>query len=108
MSEEPKKTSVGIWCTVALLAMIAYPLSFRPACRLCEDGKLDGFLTWVAYRPMKWMAYRGPGPVSRAIWWWVRLFRTDQRGGPAEPLAREWQIQHPGMTSLRSDLRGSH
>jgi len=98
MGEDRKKPGAGFLASIVLTVLALYPLSFGPACRLCEDGKLNGYLTWVVYRPMSWMAYRGPDAVSRAIWWWVGIFRSHDGGGPAEPLTREWHVQHPGAT----------
>src|SRR5437868_5266548 len=53
---------------VVVVASAIYAASFGPACRLCEEGYLDGTATWLAYRPMTWLTYRGPRPMRQALW----------------------------------------
>jgi len=53
MSEERKKPSAGFWITVALVAvLVAYPLSFGPACALCDRDLLSVQTIQSIYRPV--------------------------------------------------------
>jgi hypothetical protein len=91
----------GAWTAVGMAsALLLYAMSFGPACRLCEEEILDGRATWIAYRPMAWMAVRAPDPISDAIWTWVGVFRVNDQDSPAYPLSREWHIQNPGVNVL--------
>ena len=80
--------------------LLIYLLSFGPACRLCEDGYLDGRATWIAYRPMTWLDICGPGPVRRAIDRWIDLFRQNPLNTPSYPIRYEFFIQYPDVKQL--------
>jgi hypothetical protein len=76
------------WTAVGLALVLAYPLSFGPACWLCEYGLLGQKTAWVAYRPLTWLACLGPLRAGKGaeIWtqagMWIRMYATacgDQR-----------------------------
>ena len=90
----------GRVAVAAAAAMLIYALSFGPACRLCEDGHLDGRATWILYRPMTWLTIRGPDPIGRAIFRWVDLFRRDPRDSPSYPIGHEYEVQYPDVKWL--------
>src|SRR5437762_10096797 len=76
MSEQ-KKPGVAVWIIVALLAaVVAYPLSFGPACWVCSRVPETSALwemTDFVYTPLLWGWYDGPRSVSRAIEWYANL-----------------------------------
>lgn len=89
------------WTTASISGvLLIYSLSFGPACRLCEDGYLDGKATWIAYRPMAWLDICGPGPVRRAIDRWIDLFRQNPLNSPSYPIRYEFFIQNPDVKQL--------
>jgi hypothetical protein len=53
MSEERKKPGVAFWATVVLVAVLAYPLSFGPACWLCSRIERGAGVASVACQPLK-------------------------------------------------------
>jgi len=68
----PRKPGVAFWATVIAVVLLAYPLSFGPACRLVHEGILPwSILRSVPYRPCFLLAAYGPPPISRFVWEWV-------------------------------------
>ena len=59
-----KQPGVTFWATVVL---VGYPLSFGPACWLCEQGVLGQRNAWLLYRPITWTWWNGPPVVHGAI-----------------------------------------
>ena len=56
-----KKPGVAFWATVGLVvALVAYPLSFGPACWITSWCNLDGGWIFVMYRPIIWVAETAP------------------------------------------------
>jgi hypothetical protein len=49
---DPKKPGVAFWATVALVALLAYPLSFGPACWLAKWGAIPVATIVTVYRPI--------------------------------------------------------
>lgn len=89
------------WIGVAIAAaVVMYAISFGPACRMCEDGYLDGRAAWIVYRPMTWLTVRGPYPIRRSIWRWVDLFRANPRYSPCYPISHEFDVQYPDVNWL--------
>src|SRR5579872_1198338 len=94
MSEPSRKSSVGIWCGILLVAVLAYPISFGPACWWFPDERImpvcamgDGppitfsFARHI-YWPIGWLAEHGPRPIGDAIVWFAMLRRTDDINFP--------------------------
>src|SRR5260370_31230981 len=94
-----RRPSAALYATIVVAVPMVYPLSFGPVCRLCEDGYVNGRAAWIAYRPILWMAYRAPSPISGVIWWWANLFRVDKRLSPAVPFELEWHALNPGVVT---------
>jgi hypothetical protein len=74
----PRKPTAGFWSTVAVnVVLVAYPLSFGPACWWFADSELDGGVVVntapTVYWPIGWLAENGPEPLSRAINWYGTL-----------------------------------
>ena len=74
-----KKPGLAFWATVvAVVALVvAYPLSFGPACWWLKDSELDnGVVVNIApnvYWPIGWLAENGPESLSDAINWYATL-----------------------------------
>jgi hypothetical protein len=63
-----KKPGVAFWASVVMVVvLVAYPLSFGPACFLCEKGCLPQKTAWCLYRAWTWLAVYGPLPARRLI-----------------------------------------
>jgi hypothetical protein len=54
-----KKPGMAFWATVVVVVVLAYPLSFGPACWLCEKGVLPQRTAWTIFRPITWLALQG-------------------------------------------------
>ncbi len=88
-----KKPGVAFWATVALVAVLAYPLSFGPACWWLSNSKFDdvelesgGVFRSAAvsdllprvprvYWPFGWLALNGPEPLTRSIRWYGTAYK---------------------------------
>jgi len=58
--EQKKKSTAGFWITVILLVvLVAYPLSFGPACWITSRASLPGEWLVLVYRPMIWALETG-------------------------------------------------
>ncbi len=68
-----KKPSAGFWITVALVAVLAYPASFGPACWISSRSGIGGSVVNFAYQPMLGMAFEGPEVIRRGTLWYVQL-----------------------------------
>jgi hypothetical protein len=74
MTSDCMKPTTGIWITVALVAvLVAYPLTFGPACwfvaRRGEDSGLFGQIYW----PIGWCADHGPSAVLGVVRWYAMI-----------------------------------
>jgi hypothetical protein len=83
MSDDRKKPGAVYWASVALITvLLAYPLSFGPACWWFASAEPDLFVRLAsptpaheyapyAYWPIGWLAENGPGPVGDGIFWYA-------------------------------------
>jgi len=63
-----KHPSVAFWLTVALVAaIVAYPLSFGPACWLALRGSLPKQPTARLYKPLIAATFNCPKPVRQTL-----------------------------------------
>jgi hypothetical protein len=77
MSGSPDKDSVevmnrpgaGFWATVIVVILLAYPVSFGPACWINERAGMGATAISVAYRPIIWGAERDPRAQRAALWY---------------------------------------
>jgi hypothetical protein len=70
----------GFWITVALLAvLVGYPVSFGPACWMCEHGFVTARTAWLIYRPFTWFRVSGPSPISTWIENYAKFFGDERR-----------------------------
>ena len=75
-----KKPGVAFWATVMMVVvLVAYPLSFGPACWwLSEPIEMIAFSYQNtrqipgAYWPIAWAAKHGPKPLQRMITWFAK------------------------------------
>ena len=82
MTADPKKKpTAGFWITVILLVvLVAYPLSFGPACWLASHCSLPEpveYALYLFYLPIRWLGRYGPRPVLHAIVGYQRLWTGD-------------------------------
>jgi len=74
MTASPKKPGVAFWATVAMVVvLVAYPLSYGPACWLVGHRLLPNWTMRpleVFYRPIGWLYKYGPTPVRNAVVWY--------------------------------------
>jgi hypothetical protein len=69
MTTNCKKPGVAFWATaVVVVVLVAYPLSFGPACAYVNRGNLAPTLLKTVYAPCLYLAFEGPVPIRRAFW----------------------------------------
>jgi hypothetical protein len=79
MTSERKKPGVVFWATVSVVvALIAYPLSFGPACWAVRREFIAPYVAAHAYRPILRSSRLLPSGIHRAI---VDYAGHDAEGG---------------------------
>ena len=73
MTSDRKKPGVTFWATVIVAVVLAYPLSFGPACWLTNQGFIDGAKSGPLYRPILRLCVQKSGRVSDALRWYGLL-----------------------------------
>jgi len=72
MDKECEKPTFGFWVTIALVTvLVAYPLSFGPACWLVSCDGLPRLGTARFYRPIVCIANAESRPVSEILRWYA-------------------------------------
>jgi hypothetical protein len=70
-----KKPGVAFWATVVVVvALVAYPLSFGPACWITSRLNRGADLVPVVYRPITWAMVAQPqtdATIDRVIMWYA-------------------------------------
>lgn len=107
MTPSRKKPGVAFWGTVALAVVLAYPVSFGPACwfarptdKIVYHGLCgaDGFTylrkVSTLYWPIGWIALKSDGRVGRAIRWYATL-RDEMILVPTAPTDSDLWTSHP-------------
>jgi hypothetical protein len=76
MTPSRKKPGMAFWATVVVVVVLAYPLSFGPACWVANRTDLfkDDDLP-VIYRPIGWLCFRSPS-VERVLFGYARVGMT--------------------------------
>jgi hypothetical protein len=70
-----KKPGVTFWATVAVVVvLVAYPLSFGPACWITSRLDRGANLVPVAYRPLTWaMSPTSDTMINRVSRWYSKI-----------------------------------
>jgi hypothetical protein len=67
-----KKPTAGFWVTVALVGvLVAYPLSFGPACWLSDRDIVPYRSTYVVFAPLIGRASDRESAVAPLLNWWA-------------------------------------
>jgi hypothetical protein len=78
MTASREKPGVAVWVTVAVVvALIAYPLSYSPACRLADWEVLPRERTHEFYGPLLAVIARSPESVRRLAINYAGLFAEE-------------------------------
>src|SRR4029453_14587905 len=73
MSDE-RKASWG-WVVTLLIGLpVLYVASFGPACWLCEKQFAPTHITWIAFRPLTYLAVESPHAVGAPIRRYAAIF----------------------------------
>jgi hypothetical protein len=67
MSDSSKKHSVMFRVIVTLAILLAYPMSFGPACWLSQRTGTGHDYVWIAYRPFWWTMKNGSEPLRESL-----------------------------------------
>jgi len=72
---DPKKSGVAFWATVVVVAvLVAYPLSFGPACWIVSRTNSDRSSAFqAAYRPLGWIVYSDDPVAARFLNAWAQV-----------------------------------
>jgi hypothetical protein len=80
MSDERKKPSAALWCSVVLtVALMAYPLSFGPACWVTSHLNLGADALPAIYQPLTWAMFRSNAVASVLVAYSELLAAPDWR-----------------------------
>jgi hypothetical protein len=92
-----------IWAAaLAAAALLSYPLSFGPACRLFGDHLIPESSFMTVYRPCIQLAHDGPQAVRDPLRWWV-----EQCGGGVGlmiAIVRDLMVPVPELTGHEEDV----
>jgi hypothetical protein len=97
MTIDRKKPGVAFWASVVVVVLlVAYPLSFGPACWwFATPGSQlpssDPEMNHAPrlYWPIGWLAQHGPERVADAIFWYAKL-RNRVIALPVDPAGSDW------------------
>ena len=76
MSDERKRAGTGFWLTVALAAVLVYPVSFGPACWIPCRTRTGARILPMVYRPIIWAWDRLPRSLSSTLYGYSRMGAT--------------------------------
>jgi len=91
MTTDRKKPGMAFWATVVVVVvLVAYPLSFGPACWwFSRENRIHAYfgpspvpkqrLAPHLYWPIGWLATNGPRSIRRAIFWYAMLGASPER-----------------------------
>src|SRR6476646_6642480 len=78
MSDPKKKPGVTFWTTVVVVAiLVAYPLSFGPACWITSRCECGTPLVTTVYRPVLRLWLASPGGLGGAVHWYACALARD-------------------------------
>jgi hypothetical protein len=69
MNEGMNRPGAGFWATVIVVVLLAYPVSFGPACWINERAGMGARAVSAAYRPIIWVAEIDPRAERAALWY---------------------------------------
>src|SRR5262245_54263532 len=73
-----KPSSAAFWATVVVGALVAYPLSFGPACWIASRIDINLEVIPGIYLPITWgLSHFHHGPLDKTISWYSKLFAAD-------------------------------
>ena len=79
MTPSRKNPGVAFWATVVVVVvLVAYPLSFGPACWLASRDLLPAWAVlplMVCYHPLNWIRHLPP-PAKEALDWYIGLWKN--------------------------------
>jgi hypothetical protein len=95
MTPSPNKPGVVFWATVvAVVALVAYPLSLGPACWISSRTNTGAGAVTTVYKPITWISDRSPDLLRNAVHWYSsvgaahfwrwRLFMSGAGNDPPE------------------------
>ena len=85
-----KHPSVAFWATVAVVAaLVAYPLSFGPACWITSRTDVGASAIPIVYRPLTWaMSPNSDTAINRVSTWYAKIGAAeDWEWGPVHDSA---------------------
>src|SRR5262245_40226734 len=95
MAPDRKKPSAAFWATVVVVVgLVAYPLSFGPACWLAMRLNSLSEVINIGYRPIVWSFDRVPREIRDFVMWYSEV------GGDGEAV---WSCD---MTESNFSFRG--
>ncbi len=74
MTSDRKKPGMSFWATVAVVVvLLAYPLSFGPACWITSRTNVGATAIPVLYRPLTWaMSAESNTTINRVSMWYAK------------------------------------
>src|SRR5262245_15439202 len=77
---------MAFWATVVVVVvLVAYPLSFGPACWITGWCDIQGNWLFIAYAPLIWTMNAGPDFLIDALTWYSLLGAPEQWGWDVDP-----------------------
>ena len=67
MIDKKKKPGVAFWATIVVCLLLAYPLSFGPACWITSRTNTGASAIPVIYRPLTWAMSPAMSPDSETM-----------------------------------------
>ena len=108
MTCDRTKPGVAFWATVVVVAVLAYPLSFGPACWITSRLDRGSDLVPTIYRPFTWgMSEQSGTTINSVIMWyakvgaaenwvWAAFLETDETPG-RDHTRWKWVETRPGL-----------
>jgi hypothetical protein len=94
MTSDRKKPGVAFWASMMVVAVLAYPLSFGPACWIASRRPFSATLPNV-YWPLGWSIERAPEGIANAACAFGRCGMGDITiGVPSDATGRLFLLRH--------------
>jgi hypothetical protein len=69
-----KKPGLAFWATLVVVGVLAYPLSFGPACWITSHSGYGSEFVSTVYQPLLRASFDAPAPIATTVWWCANLF----------------------------------